>query len=95
MLAPAPRSAVIRVLSDLLRVPESRLDRALEDVGAELATRVGVDGVLREQLRAAAGIGVAGGRTRGSPRTLAQARRRAADRRGSPRLRQYLETDQR
>jgi serine protease len=89
LLAPASGSAVIEVLSDLLRVPESRLDSALDDVGAELATRVGVDAVFREQLRDAAGA-VAGRRTR-SRLTIAEARRRAADGRASSRLRSYLE----
>jgi thermitase len=95
LLAPAPRSAVVQVLADLLRVPESRLDSALDDVGAELATRVGVDGVFREQLRTAADVIVLGRQTRGRPTTVAAARRRAADRGASPRLRKYLETDER
>jgi serine protease len=95
LLAPAPRSVVIRVLADLLRVTESRLDRALDDVGAELATRAGVDGVFREQLRAAADAGVPRRQTRARPPTVAEARRRAADRKASPRLRSYLETDER
>lgn len=95
LLAPAPRSGVILVLCDLLRVPASRLDGALEDIGAELATRVGLDGVFRVQLRAAADAVLPGRRTRGGPLTLAEARRRAADRRASPRLRKYLEADRR
>lgn len=95
LLASAPSSAVIRVLSDLLRIPESRLDSALDDIGAELATRVGVDGVFREQLRAAADALVRGRRTRGRPPAVAEARRRAGDHRASPHLRRYLKTDQR
>ena len=93
LLAPVPRPAVIEVLSDLRRIPEARLGGALDDIGAELATRVGVDGVFREQLRTAADAAVPGRRTRGRPPTVAEARRRASDRRASPRLRGDLETD--
>jgi hypothetical protein len=54
-----------------------------------------VDGVFREQLRAAADAGVPRRQTRARPPTVAEARRRAADRKASPRLRNYLETDER
>ena len=94
LLAPAAPSAVIRALAELLRVPESRLDRVLDDIGAELATRCGVDRVFRERLRAAADAADRGRRTRASG-TIAAARQRAADRMSSPRLRRYMETDER
>jgi serine protease len=89
-LAPAPRSAVIGTLADLLRVPERRLDVALDDIGAELATRAGVDRVFREQLQAAAAARSERRPTRGAHTAMMQARRRAADRNASIRLRGWL-----
>lgn len=88
-LAPAPRSGVTKAVANLLNVTEAGLDDALEDVGAELVMRVGVDGQLREWLKAAA-TSSGGGRSAKTRTSTAAARRRAGDRQASSRLRKYV-----
>lgn len=88
MLAPAPRSGVTKAIANLLNVTEAGLDDALEDVGAELAMRVGVDVQLRDRLSAAAAS--RGGRSAKARTSTPAARRRAGDRQASSRLRTYV-----
>jgi thermitase len=88
-LAPAPRSGVARALAEMLKVDESALPRALDDVGAELAMAVGTDPVLRRQLRDAANVSARGRPARAVP-MLRTAGRRATLKGGSTRMRSYL-----
>lgn len=89
-LAPAPRSGVERMLADLLHVTEEQLPRTLNDVGAELAMRIGLDPALRARLQAAAAAGPAPrGRARALPPATA-ARRGLRSLNTSRRLGAYL-----
>jgi hypothetical protein len=88
-LAPAPRSGVARAVADLLHVDERALPDALDDVGAELAMRVGTDPTLRRQLREAAESFAEQG-LRATARPVGAARRRAVTIGGSRRMRAYL-----
>jgi thermitase len=88
-LGPAPRSGVARALAEFLRVDESALPDALDDVGAELAMAVGTDSVLRQRLRDAS---ISSGRRspRRAVRSVRSAGRRAALKGTSKRMRSYL-----
>jgi thermitase len=88
-LAPAPRSGVTKAVASLLNVSEASLDDALDDVGAELVMRVGVDSTLRDRLRSAASKSSSGRSARARTATVT-ARRRVAARDASPRLRKYV-----
>jgi thermitase len=88
-LAPAPRSGVARAIAELLRVEESALPEALDDVGAELAMAVGTDPTLRGQLRDAS-MAFARAGSRAGVRSLRTARPRMMVRGGSKRMRSYL-----
>lgn len=92
-LAPAPRSGVERVLAGLLHVDEERLPDALEQVGRELATHIGVDPAFRRDLQAAAEAQVAGAAPRAAARRTSAARvvrRRATKLPASSRLKRRL-----
>ena len=90
-LAPAPRSGVVRALAELLHVDEESLPEVLDDVGQELAMRVGLDPALRERLRESAmaqGPARRGARSRAV--SLAPVRRRVSTAGASRRLRARL-----
>jgi serine protease len=93
-LAPAPRSGVVRALADLLHVDEEALPEVLDEVGQELAMRVGLDPDLRARLRdaAMAQSPAPRGARAARPRavSLAPARRRATVAGASRRLRAQL-----
>ena len=85
------RAAVGRgcALAELLRVDESALPEALDDVGAELAMAVGTDPVLRQQLRDAS-MSFAGRGPRRAVRSVRTGAGRATLKGGSKRIRSYL-----
>jgi len=87
-LTPAPRSGVARAVADLLHVDETALPDVLDDVGAELAMRVGTDPLLRQQLREAASS-FAGRGPRRAARAVRAAGRRVTLAGGSKRMRAY------
>lgn len=88
-LGPAPRSGVVRAVAELLKVDESELPDALDDVGAELAMAIGTDAALRQKLREASTSFARRGPRR-AVRSVRAAGGRVALQGGSRRLRTYL-----
>jgi serine protease len=94
MSYPAPRSGVVLILADVLRVPEPMLKAALFRIGDEIVFRVARDRRLQRTLRAAAEAAIRPSAARSAGRTRARwvtaIRRQLSGRSASRQLREVL-----